>query len=131
MLIILLPVFLFVGGWWYFSGGGRGDGGSVPSDGYQPVDGADGTTTDESDMDAAYDSKRKADLSMIRAALEIYRTENETYPSALSDLQGEYLSTIPQDPDTNSVYTYTRLGSNSYTLSATLSDGSTYAVGPQ
>jgi len=54
------------------------------------------------------DSKRKADLEQIRAALEMYKADNSTYPTA-NDNSGtswttlgtdlsSYISTMPKDP---------------------------------
>lgn len=44
------------------------------------------------------DSRRKADLEQIRQALETYRSENDTYPSTLSALTPDYISSLPTDP---------------------------------
>lgn len=52
------------------------------------------------------DARRKADLEQIAAALELYRSNNNSYPSTLSMTAGcsnngaisTYLTTIPEDP---------------------------------
>ncbi len=56
----------------------------------------------------ARDSKRKADLEQIRAALEMYRTDNDQYPvdetgncwDSLNRtlVDGNYINEIPTDP---------------------------------
>lgn len=68
------------------------------------------------------DSKRKTDLEQIRQALETYRSENGTYPSADTwevDLEAGYITALPED--TTNPYTYTPGGtSTTYSLCATL-----------
>jgi len=59
---------------------------------------------------ASRDAKRKADLEQIRAALEMYRSNNGIYPVNLSILttpapQQPYLNPIPTDPK-SPTYTY-------------------------
>ncbi|HUQ85419.1 MAG TPA: prepilin-type N-terminal cleavage/methylation domain-containing protein [Candidatus Limnocylindrales bacterium] len=55
------------------------------------------------------DSKRKADLQQIRAALELYRSDNDSYPvsdwvnsqqgdSWIAGLTPNFLKTVPKDP---------------------------------
>lgn len=67
------------------------------------------------------DVKRKADIEQVRQALEMYRSDNGTYPvvSGFSDMSGlatflvpDYLPTIPTDPQTT--YTY-QVKVNAYT----------------
>jgi len=56
----------------------------------------------------ARDAKRKTDLEQIRAALEMYRSNNDTYPiTGLSQLTTPtiYIQTVPTDPK-DSLYTY-------------------------
>jgi len=65
----------------------------------------------------ARDNKRKAVLQQIRAALEMYRTDNDVYPVALSGLTTDYLSEIPTDPKSYSYY-YNRVTTTSYDLCA-------------
>jgi len=82
------------------------------------------------------DAKRKADLEQIRAALEMYYSNNDNFYPALTincsstggitDTGGNtYLSSIPKDPKCN-IYTYyySTTGSN-YTLGAYLETGGT------
>ncbi len=63
------------------------------------------------------DAKRKLDLGQISAALEMYRSNNDTYPTTgLSQLTTPtiYIQSVPTDPK-NPTYTY-------YYYSATGSD---------
>ena len=65
------------------------------------------------------DRGRKSDLARIKAALEMYRSVNKSYPSSLysalcptpsglTDSNGtEYLKKLPCDPSTKSDYSYT------------------------
>lgn len=67
----------------------------------------------------ARDNKRKADLEQVRAALEMYRTDNDAYPAvaswgAMITALGDYLNEEPEDPKG---YSYYYSGSNySYDL---------------
>jgi len=96
---------------------------------------------------ASRDAKRKADLEQIRAALEMYRSNNNYYPlsssvnttcgntTGLSDGTSTYLSDIPDDPKCSTYkYYYNPLPSgcnnttvycNDYTLAAHLETIST------
>lgn len=72
----------------------------------------------------ARDNKRRSDLEQVRAALEMYRSQQGTYPTTSSwntmigDLQaGGYINQEPEDP---------RSGSYSYYY--TSSDGTTYEM---
>jgi general secretion pathway protein G len=64
------------------------------------------------------DTKRKSDLEQIRSSLEMYRTDNSSYPASAdlnSDLVPQYISAIPSDPKAgNPVYKYIPTGSNPY-----------------
>jgi general secretion pathway protein G len=93
------------------------------------------------------DAKRKADLEQIRAALEMYRSNNGYYPlsanvnttcgitSGLSDASSTYLSDIPDDPKCPTYKYYydpspslcnnTTVYCNDYTLAAHLETVST------
>lgn len=52
------------------------------------------------------DAKRKADLEQVRTALEIFRSQNNYYPSATGDMSNllgaglttDYINPIPEDP---------------------------------
>lgn len=76
----------------------------------------------------ARDNKRKTDLEQIRAALEMYRADNDLYPvggwstmtNALSG--GNYLNDIPQDPKAYSYY-YNSDDGLSYSLCAFFESG--------
>lgn len=77
------------------------------------------------------DVRRKADLGQISAALEIYRSNNDTYPTTgLSQLTAPtvYVQTLPTDPK-DPTYTYYYSGAASdYTLGAYLENGGTTCV---
>lgn len=93
------------------------------------------------------DAKRKADLEQVRAAVEMYRSNNDTYPvgnwSNLSVLTSGtvYIKSLPADPKSAS-YSYYYSGSASdYTVGSYLESGSgscggsctvncNYCVGP-
>lgn len=85
------------------------------------------------------DAKRKTDLEQIRAALEMYRSNNNTYPvgsvyiTTLSVLIAPvtYIQSLPTDPK-NPTYTYYYSGSVSdYTLGSYLEGGVTTCVAGQ
>jgi len=80
------------------------------------------------------DLKRKADLGQISAALEMYRSTNDTYPTTgLSQLTAPtvYIQTVPTDPK-NPTYTYYYTATASdYTLGAYLENGVTTCVAAQ
>lgn len=74
------------------------------------------------------DAQRKSDVRQIQSALEFYRSDNGVYPlsAELSSCGGAfllsgvtYMSKIPCDPSTGTVYIYTSAGS-SYALKACL-----------
>ena len=83
------------------------------------------------------DAKRKADVEQIRAALEMYRSNTNTYviTADLAPLvAGSYIQTIPTPPKSGA-YTYAPSSCaggvcSSYTLTATLENGDIYAAGP-
>ncbi len=79
------------------------------------------------------DAQRKSNLHQIRSALEFYRADNDSYPSALrtcpsgspsylgsSTCGAAYLNPIPTDPLDGSTYSYTRTSTSQYTLTACL-----------
>lgn len=74
--------------------------------------------------DQGYDSRRTADLRQIQLALELYYDANEEYPTALSDLtSGDYIASVPTDPEGGSSYTYQPdSAQEDYVLKATISD---------
>ncbi|HLL60097.1 MAG TPA: type II secretion system protein GspG [Candidatus Nitrosocosmicus sp.] len=80
------------------------------------------------------DARRKADIEQIRAAVEMYRSNNGTYPTSLTfggslcDPAGcssnKYSEKIPQDPEPGK-YTYYYSGStNDYTVGSYLEGNS-------
>jgi general secretion pathway protein G len=86
----------------------------------------------------ARDAKRKTDMEQIRAALEIYRSNNDTYPvgiswASLSILTSPvvYIQSLPSDPK-NPTYSYYYSGSIAdYTLGAYQESGGITCVAGQ
>lgn len=83
----------------------------------------------------ARDAQRKADLRQIQSALEIYRSDNGTYPTTSlprcgSSLTGgsgptTYMQKIPCDPlDVGGSYTYPTSNGTTYSLIACLENKS-------
>ncbi len=73
------------------------------------------------------DSKRRADLEVIRSALEICRANTGTYPATItgSIVCSDGITTLastPNDPQNTGVhvYAYSRLTTTTYTLTAQL-----------
>lgn len=83
---------------------------------------------------SARDGKRKADLEQVRSALEMCRTDAGSYPlGSLSSggnitCGGKTYMTIPDDPLTDRIYSYSGTA-NTYTLCATLESGGEVVVG--
>ena len=75
----------------------------------------------------AHDARRKTDLEQIRAALEMYRSDNadSEYPDTsgcieIKDLPlSDYLDPVPTDPRDDSQYQYKKTD-NGYCVSATM-----------
>jgi hypothetical protein len=78
------------------------------------------------------DQQRKNDVVMLNTALKSYYLEKKAVPPALKDLKPNYLAEVPTDPATSKEYKYTNnVDKNSWAVSATLSDGSSFqAKGP-
>jgi prepilin-type N-terminal cleavage/methylation domain-containing protein len=91
----------------------------------------------------ARDGKRKGDVSQVRAALELYKTEFNSYPvhagqsnasyvSAVADLKtAKYLADpVPVDPKNASPYQYTyNSAGTTYCLCADLENGGGNSTG--
>lgn len=86
---------------------------------------------------SARDGKRKADLEQIRAALEIYRNDQRTYPAgnllfgtgALAFGGETYMELVPNDPLSPTYsYSYRYLSPNQYYLCARLETVGTVAT---
>jgi len=83
---------------------------------------------------SARDGKRKADLEQVRSALEMCRTDDGSYPlGSLSSggnitCGGKTYMTIPNDPLTDRIYSYSGTA-NTYTLCATLESGGEVVAG--
>lgn len=74
------------------------------------------------------DAKRKSDLEQVRSALEMYRTDNGSYPGTsagfvlltglTSDLVSTYMPSIPADPKStftpSSDYYYSPIGTSPF-----------------
>lgn len=100
-----------------------------------------------STMKTSRDGRRRIDLENIRGALEMYRSDNSTYPvvwhypleigslqEKLDPTTGKKYISLPKDPKTGLDYYYVatdcdNIGGvdvcNSYTLAVTLENGST------
>ncbi len=85
------------------------------------------------------DAKRKADLGQVSAALEMYRSNSDTYPvgsvwaTTLNVLKTPvvYIQSLPTDPK-STTYSYYYTGSISdYTLGTYLESGGTVCVAGQ
>lgn len=86
--------------------------------------------------EASRDARRKADLELIKAGLELYRADCNSYPNTItsgSDLIGSgtptgcsasnvYISNVPSDPISDRSYIYRTVGSG-YELCAGLEQG--------
>ncbi len=75
------------------------------------------------------DARRKADLEQIRAALEMYRSTNGSYPTptvsctfagTIADASNTYLTTVPKDPKCNTYTYYYTTDGTAYTLGTSL-----------
>ncbi len=90
----------------------------------------------------AKDSRRMADVELIRAAVEQYRSNNNAYPPAVPYPSGNtgicdptgcasgiYLQKLPVDPDKTQVYVYQYINSADYSVCALLYSGGTSSSG--
>ncbi|MFH1561082.1 MAG: type II secretion system protein [Patescibacteria group bacterium] len=76
----------------------------------------------------ARDGKRKSDLEQIRAALEMYRSDDDEglYPADIGTLvAGDYLADTPVDPKEYTYYYNPAVGNLTYELCAYLETGGT------
>jgi general secretion pathway protein G len=70
----------------------------------------------------ARDGRRKGDLEQIKAALELYRTDEDDYPlsitfgEALSSATETYMTEIPEDPLSGNSYVYSSATGASYSI---------------
>lgn len=91
----------------------------------------------------ARDDRRKADLEQIRAALEMYRSNNSAYPTALptpspglpigsplTDVTNTYLQKIPSDPVSPLRSYYYTVSGGDYTLATHLEGTSSCTAAP-
>lgn len=85
----------------------------------------------------ARNAARKSDLGAIRSALEMYYSDNGSYPApgifSFGQPWSGYMSMVPSDPKTgNPPYTYTPSGAapnyTGYNLCATLEPSELYCV---
>jgi prepilin-type N-terminal cleavage/methylation domain-containing protein len=67
-------------------------------------------------IDKAHDSRRKSDLRMLQTALEDYYNDHNRYPADLNELAPDYLAKIPTDPATQTDYTYSPTGNDTYRI---------------
>jgi general secretion pathway protein G len=96
-----------------------------------------GVVTYSSANKKSRDGKRMADVEQIRAALEMYRADNDAYPATLGALQtGGYMQTLPQTPQEGDCAAgsfsyedcYSNTGDTAYTLEIDLEDGTSYST---
>ena len=89
----------------------------------------------------ARNARRKADLEQIRAAIELYRSNNNTYPTSLTvncssvggitDGSGNtYMSQLPLDPKCNTYSYYYTASASDYTLGTYLEGSTTTCASP-
>lgn len=77
----------------------------------------------------ARNAARKSDLGAIRSALEMYYSDNGSYPLSLpSGTWSGYMTTVPKDPKTGLDYAPYTSDGKTYTLCATLEPSETYCV---
>jgi len=68
----------------------------------------------------ARDSQRQDDVIKLQNALSVYYQKNHMYPSSLSTLIPDYLSSIPLDPRSGNAYSYRTINrANSYVICIT------------
>jgi len=82
-------------------------------------------------MKKSRDGKRKSDLSALQQAIEIYRSDNASYPATVptsgtwtSTSGNTYMQNVPQDPKAGYNYAYQQSGER-YNLCAYLESKST------
>lgn len=85
-------------------------------------------------------TKRKADLAQVQAALEMYRTDNAAYPIAtdidiasgtlVTELKNKgYIADIPNDPKNDTTHKYWYTGTSyTYCLSANVEETSSCTI---
>ena len=84
-----------------------------------------GVTSYQRASQLSRDAKRKTDLEQLRQALETFRSENGSYPTAgqggLNALAPDYITVLPSDPR-DGIYQYTPTGNPpvTYTICASL-----------
>lgn len=84
-------------------------------------------------MKTVRDGRRKVDLENIRSALEVYKSDNSTYPivqgattkgttlgSFLDPTTGKKYLTMPTDPKNNLDYYYTEAGCTTFATGSTI-----------
>jgi len=84
------------------------------------------------------DAKRKTDLEQIRAALEMYRSNNDQYSAYTGNCSSytaltsptKYISSMPSDPKSGYFY-YCNISTSDYTIAAYLESAGTACVAGQ
>ena len=96
-----------------------------------------GSTVANSDGSFTSDGRRMSDLAGLQIALAKYLQQYGRYPTTLSAIDSNFLSSsngktdLPRDPETGALYPYTPTSDRqSYKLSATLSSGKVFSVDP-
>jgi len=87
-------------------------------------------TNQELSNPALRDKKRIEDISTLMTALGLYYASNNNYPSNLTDLVDQYLTTLPENPEPNGQeYVYTTTDQNqSYQILFSLEEGALYST---
>lgn len=79
------------------------------------------------------DAQRKSDIKQIQSALELYRADNDTYPTtspitscgaAFSSGATSYMTKVPCDPQSGGAYYYFFSNSTSYVIASCLENTS-------
>ena len=95
--------------------------------------------------ESARDTRRKADMELIRSGIEIYKADCDVYPASLPAagralmgngststclLTNEYISSIPSDPlNPTRTYYYSATAGQTYELCAALESGGSATCG--
>ncbi|HET8575276.1 MAG TPA: type II secretion system protein [Candidatus Paceibacterota bacterium] len=74
------------------------------------------------------DARRLSDVGQIRIALEGYNDDHGGYPTSLSVLSPDYMTSVPVDPSTQASYLYKSASSSAYCLGTNLENHNNSAL---
>jgi hypothetical protein len=75
------------------------------------------------------DERRVSDLLQLSYTISTYWDESARLPAGLSDLvDGQRLSSVPEDPQSGTVYSYETVDTDSYRLCAEFARGSSQPI---